>query len=148
MSFQEINSESRELSNIRLRFLVLNKRPDNHDLSRLEKAGVHFYSDSFFYELDFSKESSKIMLPIVGSKKPSRALVQDFLKTGIELENLELRFNELQSFIWLPENKDNAPSDDEILAQIASIYDTVPSTKKKKLLVELNSKDLALHFFV
>lgn len=148
MSFHEVNVESRELSNVRLRFLALSKRPEVHELSLLEKAGFQFYSDSFFYELDFSNESSRILLPIVGSKKPSRSLVQDFLQKGIELESLEFRFLEHQSFIWQPIKEQNSPSDDEILTQIASIFDTMPSLKKKKLLVELNSKDLALHFFV
>lgn len=144
MGFKEKAKDELELLNVRVRFLVANKKLSFQELSLLEKAGFQFYSDSFFYDL----EHSQMLFPVVGKKRPDRSLVQEFLKAGIELENREIRFTELQTMVFNPLKGPKAPTDDELLAQMAQLYDTMPYLKEKKLLVELNSKDLALHFFL
>lgn len=144
MIFNKLAQDKLEFSKLRVRFLALSKLVGNSELALIEKAGFQFYSDSFFYDLS----DQSFLLPIVGKKRPDPVLVREFKNLGVAVTSREVRFNELESFCYNVGRVGGLASNDEVLAKINVICDSEPRLKEKNLLLELNSRVLALHFFL
>ncbi len=91
--------------------------------------------------LFFNKDFSKVYFPITGAKSTH----YQFLNSHF----VDFRFNELESLttnfnFWANESH----SVDGIMFQINAFLAKNSSFQQKNMLVELNSKDLALHFFI
>ena len=128
----------------RVRFLTLNKKISTDELKLLEKNGFGLYSDSFFYDL----ENNLMLLPVVGKKRPEPSLVREFRNLGIDLQAKDIRFSDHQMVVFKGHGRDLGLTNAEIDTKIHEVLRDSPQLKEKKLLVELNSKDLALHFFL
>ncbi len=90
--------------------------------------------------LFFNKEFTKVYFPITGAKSTNYQFADskfvDFRFT--ELETLSTNFN-----FW--SNEEHCV--EEVIGKINSVLTKNDKFQQKNLLVELNSRDLALHFF-
>lgn len=129
-----------DLTNKRVRFLIFSENlPSENILEKIECSGYQFYSHSFFYSHDLAS----LYLPVQGPKAPTLELLALTKNANLKIEIRDIVFLELQSF--------NVSNSEGNLSKISEEYQKIINAEgqlgQKKLLVELNSKDLALHFF-
>ncbi len=144
VNFVNIPQNENYLHNSRLRFLVADNQLNLAEMIKIEEAGIQFFSDSFFFDI----YENLFLVPMVGKKQLSTGFVNQFKNdSNIQLSTQDLRFTDLESMSVQSGLGPDFLNNDEFLALIDELLANNSHLKNKKLLVELNSKDLALHFF-